>query len=99
MITLEEFTQLLESIGVTCDACIYTGILFIPKPGRSLGIILPLVAFTPLNKSLFMRILPSRSTQSARELKCAAADMAQEVSVIHPNIIFRFSCLARIIIL
>ena len=57
-----------------------------PIPGKSFRVIFPRTTSTPLKRSLEISRLPSRSAKSTSGENCEAADIAQEVSVIHPTI-------------
>ena len=57
-----------------------------PIPGKSFKVIFPFTTSTPLKRSLEMSRLPSKSAKSTNGENCDAADIAQEVSVIHPTI-------------
>ena len=69
-----------------------------PIPGKSLSVILPFNTSTPLKRSLEISKLPSKSAKSTAGENCAAADMAQDVSVIHPTITFISSARAKVTI-
>ena len=58
-----------------------------PIPGLSGRCIFPSITSTPLNRSLLISRLPSRSARSTAGESCAAAETAQEVSVIQPSIV------------
>jgi len=53
-----------------------------------LRISLPWSTPTPVKGSFEIRRLPSRSAQSTIGLRCAAAEIATELSIIQPSMIF-----------
>ena len=57
-----------------------------PIPGKSFKVIFPFTTSTPLNRSLEISKLPSRSAKSTNGENCEAAEIAHEVSVIQPTI-------------
>lgn len=59
-----------------------------PIPGKSLATIFPFNNCEPSKQSLVISSAPSRSTKSIPAQRCEAAEMAQEVSVMHPIITF-----------
>ena len=64
-----------------------------PIPGKSFRVIFPFTTSTPLNRSLEISKLPSRSAKSTNGENCEAAEIAHEVSVIQPTITRIPSCL------
>ena len=60
-----------------------------PRPGRSGSVIWPSTIFMPSKRSFEISRLPSRSAQSIIGESCAAAETAQEVSVMQPIIVYK----------